>query len=104
MCKEKFADNKDNAAILIKLMKKKSELEWMYNTKAFFNENNDVSYFDTSMKSDKKMIYHLLGEKSPETTSEIIGTEEFPINSFKDTFVNQNDDNIYLVKDCGHFI
>ena len=98
MIKEKYAENKDNAAILIKLMKKTSQqIEWLYNTKAFFNEDNDVSYFDTSMKSDNKMIYHLIGEKSPETTSELIGTEEFPINSYDATFVNQSEDNIFVV-------
>lgn len=105
MCKEKFADKKDNAAILIKLMKKKSEqIEWLYNTKAFFDKDDDISYFDTSMKSDKQMIYHLIGLESPETTSDKIGTEDFPINTYKETFINQSDDNIHVMKDCGHFI
>lgn len=68
MIEEKFADSTNQStAILIKQINQdKEQLEWLYNAKAFFNKEDDVSYFNTDQTSELKTIYHIAGEDSPD--------------------------------------
>jgi len=66
--KEMFKDQKDQAAILFKLMNRKADhLEWTYDPSTFFLPDGDVMGFDVdNNRSDSKMIYQLAGINGPE--------------------------------------
>lgn len=68
MIKERFADNRSSAAMLMKLMDQKAPtLKWKRNIESLYSKDGkDTFHFDEGFRSDKESIYHLIAENGPE--------------------------------------
>jgi hypothetical protein len=97
MIKDKFADKRSYAAMLMRLMDQKSPtLKWKRNVEALnTKDGNNKYHFDVYYRSDKELVYHLIGENGP---------ENYDFEVFSKIFKNLKKENMVILKDCSHFV